>query len=886
MPLDSGARLGPYEVIAPLGAGGMGEVYSARDTRLERTVALKVLPEHLAGNPDLRQRFEREARAVSSLNHPHICALFDVGEHGGTSFLVMEHLEGETLAARLARGPLPTEQVLRYGIEMADALDKAHRQGIVHRDLKPGNVMITKAGTKLLDFGLAKRLAGTTASAAGPPPSALLSALATAERPLTEQGTVLGTFQYMAPEQLEGREADARTDIFALGSILYEMATGRRAFTGKSQASLIAAILSSEPAPLSSLQPLAPQALERLVKVCLAKDPDDRLQTAHDVMQELKWIAEAGSAAEGTTPVATRRRWREPLVWVLAGALAGWGLTLVRDLRPQRTMPVHPRRFEIRPPPQATEAYYPTLSFDGCVLAFVATVEGVTSIWVRPLDSLEARRLPGTEGSTDFTLSDDGRSIAFFLNGQLKKMPLDGGTPLTIGNIQGFGFGLRSWSREGVLLYPSTADGRIYRVSASGGTPTPVTRFEGTAGERHQSPSFLPDGRHFVYLVRRTGHEDETRLGSLDSPTSRRLFASDTQAVYAQPGHLLFGRGQSLLAQPFDLRTLTTRGEPAVLVDEVVLDGWWLDFSASENGVLAFRSGTGKRQLTWYDRSGRELEILSEARDYAGLALSPDGSRLAVSSRESDFLLGWRIPVFDLVRRSSTAVTPEPGDYHSPLWSRDGRAIFFQKRPPQQAAELHRRAVAGGDDTVILRSSGIIAPLDVSPDGRSLLCVVQEIGAKRKFQLLSLDGGTVSDFSGSTGRLQARFSPDGHWLAYSAEEPSVFAAVYVERYPPTGERWQITPAGSQPQWRADGKELYYVGQDGKLMAVAVGASGSAFGAGEPRALFQTPLTYSEFTRNSYVATADGRRFLLASPVKKGGPAPFTVVLDWAADLGK
>jgi eukaryotic-like serine/threonine-protein kinase len=889
MPLDPGARLGPYVVIAPLGAGGMGEVYRARDTRLERTVAIKVLPGHLAGDPDVKQRFEREARAVSSLNHPHICALFDVGEQDGTSFLVMEHLEGETLADRLARGPLPTEQLLRYGIEMADALDKAHRQGIAHRDLKPGNVMVTKAGTKLLDFGLAKRLAGTTTGAGGPPPASLLSALATAERPLTEKGTVLGTFQYMAPEQLEGREADARSDIFALGSILYEMATGQKAFRGKSQASLIAAILSAEPAPLKSLQPLAPHALERLVKVCLAKDPDDRLQTAHDVMQELKWIAEAGSAAGVAAPVATRRRWREPLAWVLAGiGLAGWGITLVRGLRPQRTMPVHARRFEIRLPSKATDAYYPMLSADGRVLAFVATVEGSTSIWVRPLGSVEARSLPGTEGSIEFTLSDDGRSIAFVVKGQLKRMPLDGGAPLTIGGIQSPVFGLRSWSRDGVLLYNSTVDGRIYRASPSGGTPTPVTRLDGSPGETHHYPSFLPDGRHFVYLVQRTGHEGETRLGSLDSPASRSLFASDTQAVYAQPGYLLFGRGRSLLAQPFDLHTLAIQGEPAALVDDVVREGPWLGFCASESGVVAFLSGMGRHRLTWHDRSGRELETLSESAVYANPSLSPDGSRLAVGSLDSP-VLGWQIRVFDLVRRSSTAVTPEPGSYHSPVWSHDGRAIFFAEGLPNQPTKLHRRAVAGGDAEELLESRAFIVPQEVSPDGRSLLCWVQPTANDRgKLQLLPLEGGgALRDLVGRpTAAFQTRFSPDGHWLAYSAEEPSVFAAVYVERYPPTGERWQVTPAGSQPQWRGDGKELFYLGRDGALMAVVVEASGSVFRAGEPRALFRTPLSYSDLVRNSYVVPADSRRFLLAKPVTQGGQSPFTVVLDWAAGIAR
>jgi serine/threonine protein kinase len=432
VPLVSGAKLGPYEVLAPLGAGGMGEVYRARDTRLERTVALKVLPDHLAANPDLRQRFEREARAASSLNHPHICALFDVGQQDGTEYLVMEYLEGETLADRLGRGSLPTDQVLRYGIEIANALDKAHRQGIVHRDLKPGNVMLTKSGTKLLDFGLAKLQTATS------PPAAVLSAQATAPRPLTEAGTVLGTFQYMAPEQLEGREADPRTDLFALGAILYEMATGRRAFSGQSQASLIAAILSADPPPLSSIQPLAPPALERLVKVCLAKDPDDRLQTAHDVMQELKWIAEGGSAAGVPAPVAARRRSRERLAWVLAGLLpvVASAVTFAVASRPGPS--VQAIRFQVPAPEGTSSDNYQLLSPDGRQLAFAATVEGVTAVWVRPLDSLEAHPVRGTEGmASDFIWSADSASLAFVQNNRLNRIALSGGPSFTICETKG-----------------------------------------------------------------------------------------------------------------------------------------------------------------------------------------------------------------------------------------------------------------------------------------------------------------------------------------------------------------------------------------------------------------------------------------------------------------
>jgi len=882
--LGPGSKLGPYEVVAPLGAGGMGEVYRARDTRLDRTVALKVLPTHLAESPDLRQRFEREARAVSSLNHPHICALFDVGHQDGTDFLVMEHLEGETLADRLARGPLPPEQVLHYGIEIADALDKAHRQGIVHRDLKPANVMVTKGGTKLLDFGLAKRLGGAHASTTPEPPAALLSALATAERPLTEHGTVLGTFQYMAPEQLEGREADARTDIFALGSILYEMATGQRAFAGKSQASLIAAILSAEPPPLSSLQPMAPPALERLVKVCLAKDPDDRLQTAHDVMQELKWTLEAGKAAGATAPLPGRRRWREPLAWTLAGAaLLGWGFTLLRGSRPSQQPPIHPRRFEIRPPPKATSVRYPNLTADGRTLAFLATVDGVTSVWVRPLDSLEARALPGTEGAEDLVLSGDSRSIAFSVNGQLKKMPLTGGTPLTIASLPNVVFG--DWSREDVLLFSGNSTA-IYRVAASGGTPTPVTKPEQAKGETHWFPSFLPDGRHFVFWASLSGQE-ELRLASLDSPVPRTLFTTESQVAYAHPGYLVFARGSSLMAQPFDAAALELRGEPSVLADDVLTySDRWSDFAVSGNGILLFRSGTLQRQLVWFDRAGHRLEAVGPPGLYNSPALSPDGTRVAVDSQEGRSFAESRIRVFDIARRSSTAVTPDPGPYRHPVWSRDGRSILFAQGSSQQPSVLLRRSADGrGSEEVILRDATFVIPVELSPDGPSLLYQTLQPGG-------SWDVWTVRPEPGSTAaalihspasETQPRFSPDGRWIAYVTDESSA-AAIYVERYPPTGDRWQVAGGGRQPRWRRDGKELFYLAGAGKLMAVALEAAGSTFRAAEPRPLFQTPLSFEELTRGSYDVSADGQRFLLLVPGDGDGPAPFTVVLDWTAGL--
>ena len=886
MPLEPGAQLGPYEVLAPLGAGGMGEVYRAKDKRLDRTVALKVLPQHLAADPDLRQRFEREARAVSSLNHPHICALFDVGRQDGTDFLVMEYLEGETLADRLSRGPLPTEQVLRYGIEIADALDKAHRQDIVHRDLKPGNVMLTKAGTKLLDFGLAKLHGAKTA-----PTASMFSALATSARPLTEHGTVLGTFQYMAPEQLEAKEADARTDVFALGSLLYEMATGKKAFNGKSQASLIAAILSAEPPPLASVQPMAPPALERLVKVCLAKDPDDRLQTAHDVMQELKWIVEAGSAAGVPAPVAARRKSRERLAWILAGVLplVASAATLFLASRWKPATALRSTRFVVPAPGRAASLQYANLSPDGSMLAFLATVDGKSSVWLRALDSLEARPLPGTEGAADLMWSGDSRFLAFWVTREVKKIAVAGGPPLPLFSMTSLSFG--EWNRDGILLFTNETDGAIYKASSSGGAATAVTTVEKGASEIHAYPSFLPDGRHFLFLARRTPLETSAiTLGSLDSPRTRSLLLAESQALYAPSGHLLFLRSQTLMAQPFDARSFEVHGEAFPLVDGVMHyppDGWG-EFSVARDGTLAFRRAESTlRQLTWLDREGHSQGTIGEPGSYYNPALTLDDSRLAVGRQDSG-PSGGQIWLFDLARGSKARFTLEAGAYGSPTWARDGQHVYFASNPESDRWEIRRKPwdSAGGEE-VVLEGKSVFRVQDISPDGRFLAyqTVGQDTG--QDLMLLPLQGEKTPADLVRTPRAeyQAQFSPDGRWLAYGASEGGKFE-VYVQPYPDTGARWQISASGRQPRWRSDGKELFYLAQDGKLMAVDIEATARGLTVGPPRALFPTLVNAVELTRNSYVVARGGQRFLFVNPVQESGPAPVTIVLNWAAEHQK
>ena len=588
MTLSAGSRLGPYEILSPLGAGGMGEVYKARDTRLERTVAVKVLPSHMSASPEVRQRFEREARTVSQLSHPHICALYDVGRENDVEYLVMEYLEGETLSDRLAKGPLPLEQTLRYGVEIADALDKAHRQGIVHRDLKPANVMITKSGVKLLDFGLAKAMAPAK-------PQSSLTSLPT-QQGLTQEGTILGTFQYMAPEQLEGKEADARTDIFAFGCVLYEMATGRKAFSGASHASLITAIMSTEPPPISSALPMSPPALDRVVKKCLAKDPEDRWQNASDLGSELKWIGESGSQTGVATPVSPRRLTRERLAWAVAIlALLLAGVAVFRSGRGTTGFAIPMRSSIILTDKSALRSI--ALSPDGTRLAFVARDSaGKNLLWIRPLDSLAAQPLLGTENPSFPFWSPDGRSLGFFADGKLRRIDASGGPPRTLGDAPVPRGG--SWSREGVILFSPVVDGPLYRVSASGGLATAVTQLDRSRGEStHRWPFFLPDGRHFLYLVASFGSgEEKERMGiyvrSLDSKEERLIVVAKSTLAYAAPGFVLFRRERHLVAQPFDARSLRITGDPFLVAENIQYFPQTSGalFSVSENGLLVYQT--------------------------------------------------------------------------------------------------------------------------------------------------------------------------------------------------------------------------------------------------------------------------------------------------------
>jgi serine/threonine protein kinase len=893
MTLSGGTRLGPYEIQAPIGAGGMGEVYRARDTRLERTVAVKVLPSHLSSSQEVRQRFEREAKTISQLSHPHICALYDVGNQDGLEFLVMEYLEGETLSDRLVKGPLAFDQVLRYGLEIAGALDKAHRQGIVHRDLKPGNVMLTKSGVKILDFGLAKAVA-PAAARSGVSLTSLPTQQPRAE--LTAEGTILGTLQYMAPEQLEGREADGRTDIFAFGAVLYEMATGRKAFSGKSQASLISSIMGSEPTSVSTVAPMTPPAFDRVVRTCLAKDPDDRWQTAHDIAVQLKWIQEGGAATLAPAPVEPRRRSAARFVpWVLAAlATAGLLAALAREWRRSSARPPVTRFSVLAPektmftPPGELSSSQVALSPDGRTLTFVAHAGGSRPLlWIRPLDSLMAVPLPGTEDALHPFWSPDGRFLGFFTPTSLKKVEVSGGAPQRLCEVVAGRGG--AWSRDGLIVFAFSAPTALSRVPDTGGESQPATDLDAARGEdRHRFPSFLPDGKRFLFWAHSTKRENTgVYVASLDSRKARFVVKSESMGQYAA-GYLLTVQQGMLVAYPFDEKSAQVRGNP-VRVAEGVLTGnppGYAPFSVSGANVLAYSTPYAKsRQLAWFDRSGRRLGNVGEPGDYSTPRLSRDEKRIAVAIREES-KTNTDIWVFDSTRGTWSRLTFDPATERAPLWSPDSSRIVFTSASTGILDLYEKPASGSGEPRPIVPSPGDKFPTDWTRDGRYL--IYHTFGPSTwDIWVAPTDGGKPFPmFATKFTEAQGQVSPDGNWIAYASDESGRFE-IYVTQFPQKRGRWQISTAGgSQPWWRGDGKELFYLGPEQTLMSVAVRA-GEAFEASVPTALFKAnfPAVVPAFWAN-YVPTADGQRFLVCELVPEAAATPISVVLNWTAALKK
>src|SRR5215469_2000602 len=898
MPLSCGAKLGPYEIQSPLGAGGMGEVYRARDTRLDRTVAIKVLPAHLSSNPEAKHRFEREARSISSLNHPNICTLFDVGHQDGIDYLVMEFLEGETLAARLIKGELPLDQVLKYGVEICDGLEKAHKTGVIHRDLKPSNVMLTKSGAKLMDFGLAK-----TISATGPPASTLTETISSpaTDEPLTARGTLVGTFQYMSPEQLEGQDADARSDIFALGAVLYEMMTGNQAFTGKTQASIVAAILTSEPPPISTGQPMSPPALDRVVKLCLAKDPEERFQNVHDVKLQLQWIAEGGSQTGVPAPVAARRKNRERALAAIALVLAVAVVALSFAYLHRPTNDARSLRSSILPPENTsfaegvgTSTVGYALSPDGTRLVFSArSVEGKSGLWMRSLNALTAQELAGTENGILPFWSPDGQSAGFFANGKLKKTLASGGSVQEICDAP-LGRG-GTWNAQDVIVFAPTMGGPLFRVSANGGVPTPVTQLDPSTGETtHRWPDFLPDGVHFLYLGRQTSpaRPSAVYVGSLDSFSHKKILDVISEAHYGAVGYLLFGRNNTLFAQRFDANSSTLKGEAEPVAGDVTTDdvrNLRTGFSVSQSGELVYSSsGTSDAELIMTDRSGKQLTVLETSGNYNYLKLSPDGQKLAVS--EIDRLTGGSaIWIFDLKSSVRFRFTFGTGVNANPVWSPDGSQVAFMSSRGG-AFNVYVKPMSGAVEEKALHASpDDERPQSWSTDGRFFILDSRPQSRQNSPEIVVLpltgDGKPFSYLNASYANSGGELSPNGRWLAYVSNETGR-SEVYVTAFPEAKGKWQVSSSGATtPRWRSDGRELFFSQIDGILMAAEVTAGKDSFTFASIKPLSDRRV-FQGATSSTWDVFPDGQRFVMAAIKPEGIHAPLTLVTNWRAELKK
>ena len=877
--LAPGTRIGSYEVVTALGSGGMGEVYRARDTRLDRTVALKRLSADLAWLPEGRARFEREARAISRLNHPHICTLFDVVEADGTDFLVMELVDGETLAARLQRGPLSVSETIRLSAQIADALAAAHRQNVVHRDLKPANVMLTSRGIKLLDFGLAA-LRGEEPLRGDPH--------------ITTTGAILGTPAYMAPEQLQGRPVDARADLFALGAVMHEMLTGRRAFDGESSAEVAAAILERDPEPVSKVRDV-PEALSWAIRACLAKNPDERWQNAADLARHLQWNgASSGAVATGEVHAARRRS----RVWiaaaivstaVAAGALA-WVLT--RDAG----SPPPPRlaRFALEPPDGLAYDRMHALSPDASRIAFVTVdTNGRRLLWTRALDVLSAQQHPGTGGASYPFWSPDGRFIGFFAENALKKLELASGTVETICKCDTGNGGGGSWNGDGVIVFSKgLVISPLWRVPATGGTPVAITPASpDRTGLRHTNvwPHFLPDGRHYLWMA--GGAEAGVLglyVGKLDSTDRKRLMefergpraaAQRTRGWYSG-GYMFFVRDQSLLAQRFSLEALELIGEPIRIVEQVEQTAPGRSFVDVAGSVLAYREPAEERaqtRLAWMDRGGRETATLGKPGTFNAVALSRDGQRVLAGSSAG------------VVRIDIPGGLPTPLGVQgaSPVWSPDGMR-FAIAGGAASGPFPSIGSVANPRDITALKmpATGQAWPTDWSSNGRYVVGHVLHADTQLDVWAadVTADPPSVTYLVRAPGNQQdQRISPDGRWIAYASNERSETYEVYVRPFPDGPGVWRVSTAGGRlPTWTRNGRELFYVAPDGTLMTVSINP-GPAFGAATPRALFQHEALRVNFVREMTPRaydTADGRRILLKVPISRPEPPPIVVVLNW------
>jgi eukaryotic-like serine/threonine-protein kinase len=889
MALSSGTKLGPYEIQSPLGAGGMGEVYRAKDTRLDRTVAIKILPTHLSANPEFKQRFEREARTVSSLNHPHICHLYDVGSQDGTDFLVMEFLDGETLADRLRRGALPFTELLRIGIEVAEALEVAHRAGIVHRDFKPGNIMLTKSGTKLMDFGLAKP---APLGAAGSGSAPLLSAARTMSgptpaSPLTTAGSIVGTIQYMSPEQIEGKEADARSDIFAFGAVLYEMAMGKRAFEGKSQISVASSILEKDPEPISVSQPSTPAAFDYLVAACLAKDREDRFQSAHDVRLQLRAISQFPQIPSAVEPADP------PSAFLPRAILAVAALLLVATgilfyLSQRANAPTLSVRAYIPPPPQTTfrasgfDAGPVVVSPDGKTLAFAAVDDkGHTNLWLRPLDAQQATMLPSTEDAATPFWSPDSHYLAFVADRKLKTISVSGGDAQTLTGDDSVYSGCGDWSLDGIILFCKQNFGPISQISASGGPISPATRLDKNEAA-NEDPYFLPDGKHFLYVSRQISQPSRIKLGVLGKPEQDGIdIAPGSHAAFASD-HLLFVRAGHIQVQLFNPRSFKLSGDPQTI-------GEARTFSVSQNGVLAYHESSAESELKLFDRSGNLMGTPGPQAVYSDPRFSPDGKSIAVTiadprSAADDI---WVLPV---AGGQPTRITFGPDDFW-PVWSPDGKQLAYAVRENGKTS-IRRRSLDGSrPEEVLYQDDAYIngSPIDWSPDGNYLsldleskdgifsnwilpLTVGDKVAGRKIFQPPAAHM-TASQYDG-------RFSSDGRWLAYFSYEtgrPEVYVVPFA-----AGAKTQVSTTGGWNTIFSRGHELFFVSMGNRLMAAHF-ATQAGFHVDSIESLFQLDLP--NFTGISYDVSPDGKQFVVQTTDHTKSTF-VTLLTNWSQQLKK
>lgn len=884
MSLRPGTRLGPYEITAPIGSGGMGEVYRASDTRLSRDVAIKVLPAEFAKDAQLRARFEREARAISSLNHPNICMLFDVGSQHDVDYLVMEYLDGEPLTERLARGQMPIADVLRYSIEIADALDKAHRTGIIHRDLKPGNVILTRAGAKLLDFGLAKAMNAALVASISPQSSTAVHL----EDQITAEGVLVGTFCYMAPELIEYGQADARSDIFAFGCLMYEMLTGRRAFSSASRAGTIAQIIAGDPTAIATLRPMVPMALDRVIRTCLAKNPDDRFQTAHDVMLALHWIRDEQSSPSAPIPLARARRrvWGERTAWALAllvaiGAAIGVAIWSKREMdslaRPLTASIVPPRglRFVFT----GDYAGSPVLSPDGRRVAFVAvSPDGQRTLWVRALDSADPHVIDNSDDAMFPFWSPDSHFLAFFAHGKLKTVDAGGGVPTVIADAPNARGG--TWGDENVIVYTPETRAGLYRVAANGGVPVALTTPSGGM-TTHRWPLFLPGGKSFLYLAANHDLPDSPatalHVRSLDGKSDRVVTHTLANVAYVD-GKLLMLRESALVAQPFDVAQGVLTGAPSIVAQNVHFDSstWHGVFDAAGRTLIYQAGGSiAGTHLIWFGHDGTSLGALADVARYYDLKLSPDGHRLVTNAGEPTRAAIW---IVDIARNVRTRLTFEGSMNEAPVWSADGSEIIYAARdtPAERAAIYRRRADGNGPRQLVARLDGDADPGAVSADGHWVVATLwTRPGVSQLWAVPLVPGDNAHPLlGGALGTRDPRISPDGRWLAYTSSE-SGRDEIYVVPFVGGGGKWQVTTAGGHSsRWSPDGSHIDYLTSDNILTEVDV-KSGGGFEIGAARALFR--LDVNPVSSSDYDLTADGR------VIANGGeadPTPLTLVANW------